>query len=126
MSRFWTHPAVAIIVWFLAYFGARAGLEVTGLPPVGRVLVALVPALPFAWFLVVLIRGMRELDELHRKVQLEALAIAYPVLMLVLMTLGLLELAVPLPPEDLSYRHVWGFTPLIYFVSVTITWRRYS
>jgi hypothetical protein len=126
MDKLFRHPATAITTWFLAYFGARAGLEATTLTPTVRVLIALVPALPFAWFLTVLIRGMRELDELHRKVQLEALAIAYPVLTLILMTLGLLELAVPLPAEDLSYRHVWGFTPIIYFASVTIIWRRYQ
>ena len=126
MSKFWSHPLAAIVTWFLANFGARGGQEATGLTPTARILIAVIPALPFAWFLTVLIRGMRELDELHRKVQLEALAIAYPLLTLLLMTLGLLELAVPLPSEDLSYRHVWGFTPVIYFASVAITWRRYQ
>lgn len=125
MGTLLRHPAAAIATWFLAYFGARAGLEATTLTPATRVLIALLPALPFAWFLTVLIRGMRQLDELHRKVQLEALAIAYPVLMLLLMILGLLELAVPLPSEDLSYRHVWAFTPVVYFASATIAWRRY-
>jgi hypothetical protein len=126
MSRYWSHPAVAAATWFLAFVGARIGLEATSFSVGTRILVAIIPSLPFAWFLSNLVRGMRELDELHRKVQLEALAIAYPILMLVLMTLGLLELAVELPAADLSYRHVFAFTPIIYFAALTATWRRYA
>jgi hypothetical protein len=31
-----------------------------------------------------------------------------------IMTLGLLQIAVPLPPDDWSYRHIW---PLVYRLS---------
>jgi hypothetical protein len=126
MSRYWSHPAVAAATWFLAFVGARMGLESTSLSTGARILIAVIPGLPFAWFLSNLVQGMRQLDELHRKVQLEALAIAYPVLMLILMTLGLLELAVDLPRGDLSYRHVFAFTPIVYFISLAATWRRYA
>ena len=30
------------------------------------------------------------------------------------MTLGLLEIAMPLDPADWSYRHVWAMMPLLY------------
>jgi hypothetical protein len=66
------------------------------------------------------------MDELHRRVHLEALAIAFPLTMLLLMVLGLVELVIPLSPDDWSYRHVWQFLPLFYFLGLALTWRRYQ
>jgi hypothetical protein len=43
-----------------------------------------------------------------------------------LMTLGLLQLAVELPVEDWSYRHVWIYLPLFYFAGLGLAWRRYK
>ncbi len=66
------------------------------------------------------------MDELQRKVHLEALAIAFPLAMLLLMLLGLLELIIPLSHEDWSYRHVWYFLPIFYFVGLAYTRKRYQ
>jgi hypothetical protein len=118
-------PLTAGITWFLAYLGARMALDASNFEPGVRIAIAVIPALPFGWFLSQVVRGVSTMDELHRKVHLEALAIAYPVMLLILMTLGLLELAVILPKEDLSYRHIWAFMPLVYFASLGVVWRRY-
>ena len=71
-------------------------------------------------------RAVRRMDELQLRVQLEARAFAYPMAVLLLMTLGLLQLAVPLSPEDWSYRHVWPFLVVFYFGSLAVTSRRYE
>lgn len=118
--------ALSGIAWFLSYFGARAALELPGLSPRVRVFVALVPVAPFAWFLSALGRNIRALDELERRIQLEALALAFPLAMILLMALGLLELAVPLSPDDWSYRHVWAMLPMLYFLGLTLARRRYA
>ncbi len=91
-----------------------------------RVCVALFPLPFFAGFLWVFISGIRSMDELQRKIQLEALAIAFPLAILLLMTLGLLQRAVDLPFEDWSYAHVWIYLPLFYFGGVAIASRRYQ
>jgi len=44
--------------------------------------------------------------------------------MILLMTLGLSELATKLPPEDFSYRHVWAFLALFYFGGLVLARRR--
>jgi hypothetical protein len=90
-----------------------------------RVAAALMPVIPTAFALRAIAVGMREADELQRRVHLEALSIAYPLAILLLMTLGLLELAVGLKPEDWSYRHVWIYLPMFYFLGLFIAWRRY-
>lgn len=114
------------VIWTLVYLVARWLLDTTQLPEGLRVVVALTPILPFALFLVLMIGGLRQMDELHRKVHLEALAIAFPLAMLLLMLLGLLQLAIPLSPDDWSYRHVWFFLPMFYFLGLAFTWRRYQ
>jgi hypothetical protein len=83
--------------------------------------VALLPILPFGYFLYLIALGIRTMDELHIRVQLEALALAFPLAILLLMTLGLVGQAL-----DLSYeRHVWHYLPVCYFLGLAIAWRRY-
>ena len=116
------------IVWVISYFGARMALEQMGepQPDPGRILVALVPLLPFVAFLWKFISFMRAADELERRIQLEALAIAFPLAMVLLMVLALVQLATPLNPNDWSYRHVWQFLPVFWLGGQAIARRRYQ
>jgi hypothetical protein len=66
------------------------------------------------------------MDELQRRIQLEALAFAYPLTLLLLMTLGLLQLVMDLNPADWSYRHVWQFVIVFYLFGVGLSVRRYQ
>ena len=116
---------IAAVLFVLAYAAARGVLEQSVESEPLRILAALAPVAPFAWMLWEFIRGIREMDELEQRVQLEALAVAFPLALILLMTLGLLELAVPLPPEDLSYRHVWAMFPAFYFAGLLLAKRRY-
>lgn len=115
------------VVWFLSYFGARGVLEQMGTPApdLRRVAVALVPIVPFALFLWYFTDALRNGDELERRIQLEALAIAFPLAVLLLMVLALVELAMPLNPDDWSYRHVWQFLPILWLGGLGIARRRY-
>jgi hypothetical protein len=54
------------------------------------------------------------------------LAFAFPLTLLMLMTLGLVELAIGLNPDDWSYRHVWPFVFLFYFAGLVRAKRRYE
>lgn len=116
------------IIWFLSYFGARMILEQMGAPAADlkRVGVAVVPIIPFALFLWYFVDSLRRGDELERRIQLEALAIAFPLAVLLLMILALVELAMPLNPDDWSYRHVWTFLPVFWLGGQAIARRRYQ
>lgn len=114
------------VLWLLSYFATRVALE--RWPDVSdgaRIAIALAPILPFLLFLRGFVAGLRELDELKRRIQLEALAIAFPLTMVLLMVLGLVELAIPLSRADWSYRHVWAYLPLFYFGGLALAGRRY-
>ncbi|MGH9787860.1 MAG: hypothetical protein ACRD4U_04045 [Candidatus Acidiferrales bacterium] len=122
--EWWTFVSAALFA--LVYVAARLLLKQAELESPLRLTVALLPVPFFAVFLWGEIRMVRRLDELERKIQLEALAVAFPLAILLLMMLGLLELAVPLPPEDWSYRHVWAVVCFLYFVGLAIARRRYQ
>lgn len=117
---------VWVALWLLSYFAVRAVLEAgDALGDGARVAIALAPLLPFLAFLRLFVAGLRQLDELERRIQLEALAIAFPLTIVLLMVLGLVQLAVPLSPADWSYRHVWAYLPLFYVGGLALAGRRY-
>jgi len=91
-----------------------------------RVVIALAPIPAFATFLWLFIRGIRSADEFERRMHLEALAVAYPLVMLLLMTLALLQRAIDLKFEDWSYAHVWYYLPLFYFLGLALARKRYA
>ena len=119
-------PALWICAWFGAWIGARLLLEGASVPVWARVAAALAPAPLAGAALLTILRGARELDELERRIQLEALAFAFVLALLLIMTLGLMELAITLNPDNWSYRHVWAMMPLLYFVGLVIARRRYA
>jgi hypothetical protein len=116
---------VAGIAAFVTYFGARLLLKQPGTPfPLA---IALVPVPFFVIFVLAAVRMSRGLDELEQRIHLEALAFAFPAVLVVLLTLGLLQVAgVALSPQDWSYRHVWAFAFVFYFVGLALARRRYQ
>jgi len=117
--------AICAGLWFISYWAARLLLENQTRPSWVKITVALVPVPLFALFLWSYVATVRAMDELERRIHLEALGIAYSVATLLLMTLALLQRAVNLKFEDWSYAHVWIFLPIFYFVAVGFVSGRY-
>jgi hypothetical protein len=116
---------VAVVVWMVLFFVARFSLESPAWSSSTRVAIALLPLPAFAWFLWAFVLGIREADELERRIQLEALAVAFPLTALLFMTLGLMQIAVPLSPDNWSYRHTWPLIYVFYIVGLMAARRRY-
>ena len=114
------------LVWGLVYLAARLLLELPALSWRSRLLVSLAPTPLFAWVLWTIARGVADMDELQRRIQLEALAFAFPLTLLLVMTLGLLEIAIGLNPNDWSYRHVWPMLFVLYLAGLVRAKRRYA
>src|SRR5688572_13483538 len=66
------------LLWIATYALSRWLLEVVDGPSL-RVAVALLPTPVFAWFLWTWMSGVMRMDELERRIELEALAFAFPV-----------------------------------------------
>jgi hypothetical protein len=119
-------PGLPLLLWAISYIGARAGAEL--LPRGSLLLLGLVilPVIPFAWFLHALVGAIRSADELERRIHLEALAVAFPLSVFLLMVLGLVELATDLNPADWSYRHLWPLMLVFWLSGQVLARRRYA
>ncbi len=91
----------------------------------GSVAISALPVTAFTWFIVTVVRDIRQLDELQRRIQLEALAVAYPSAVLLVFALGFLERAGIVFPGFTNLRDVWPLTILPYWVGMAIATRRY-
>ncbi len=115
-----------LLAFALAYVGAIFMLKFVPMPRAAEISVALTPVLLFAWYIWHWMRGVRRLDELQRLITLEALAFAYPVSLLLILTLGLLELAGLGRPNFIDYLQLWPLVFWFYFIGLIIARRRYA
>lgn len=108
------------------WLGSRIFLmECTYPKPLGYAVV-LLTLVPFSLFLWQFFKIIRHGDELERQVQLEALALAFPLTVLGLMKLSLFQMIAPLSIENWSYRHLLPFVFVAYFVGLFLARRRYG
>lgn len=121
-----TRTGTAGLAWFLSYIAVRMAVESPErFSRPALIAVVLLPVIPAALFLYFFITDLRRKDELQRRIQLEALALAYPLILLLIMTLGSLQLAIDLNPADWSYRHLGPFVILFYVLGLWVSTRRY-
>jgi L-asparagine transporter-like permease len=117
---------LSAVLFFVGYVLALAAAEMRDLPQAARVVMALLPVAVFVWILLQIVAGIRQLDELERRIQLEALAVAYPCALVLMMMLGVLQRVIYLSPQDWSYRHLWPFFVLFYLGGLALARRRYQ
>jgi hypothetical protein len=114
-----------LIAFGIIYVAAIAALRLIEMPRAAQIPVALAPLPVFAFYLVRWIRAMRQLDELQRLIQLEALAIAFPLALLVILALGLLQMIEALPMRLADYLRLWPVVFWLYFLGLFIARKRY-
>ena len=115
----------AALIFAILYIGALAVSEVESISRPLRLGIALLPVPAFLYFLYEWIRNIRRLDELECRVQLESLAVAFPLTLVLVMALGLLQRVTALDPADWSYRHIWPILIAFYFFGLVLARRRY-
>ena len=109
----------------VSFVAAVALIEGGQLPTPARAAAALLPAVAMAVFLWVEISYLRQLDELHRRVQLEALAVAFPLALLLVFTVGSLERAGVHLQGFEQPRDLWPLVVVPYPIGLLFAWRRY-
>jgi hypothetical protein len=87
-----------------------------------KYVVVLTPMLPAGFALAIIVRGLREMDELQRQIQLEALAIAFGASAFLTFAYGFLEGA-GLP--HVSWIWVWPLMGMLWIVGLVISRARY-
>ena len=114
------------LVWAAAFIGARLLLEQPELGSTARFVLAFGPSIPFALFLWSAIRAARALDEMQRRVQIEALAFAFGLTALLVATLALLQPAGLATVADFGFVHVLPMMFLFYLGGRVLAGRRYG
>lgn len=112
--------------WMLAWLVSTIALGYLDPSSPMRVAVALVPLPFFGWFLWRFMQLIRNSDELERRIQLEALAIAFPLAIATVMAFGLLERAGLQPVSGWPLKGMWVYFVIFYLVGRTIARRRYA
>jgi hypothetical protein len=118
--------AVWALAWLASYAAVRLGVELVEPGSAPGVAMALVPVVPFSGFILSFIASVRAADELERRIHLEALAVAFPATLVMMMVLGLLDLVLELNPSDWSYRHLWPLMVVFWLFGQWQARRRYT
>ena len=121
-----TRLLVRGLLWMSIFFLSRGLLELEIGSSTARVLIALLPTPFFAWYLWTWMKGVSQMDELQRRIELEALGFAFPSALLILATLGLLDVAITLNAADFSVRNTWLIMPILYYIGLVLAKRRYQ
>ena len=113
------------IVWVATYLLCL--LTVKELSPAKwlGITISLIPAVTFAFFIYHFIKKIRSMDEVERSIQLEATIWGFSLGLLMLMTLGALDLVVTLNKKDWGYLSLIPYFVLFYFIGLFISRRKY-
>lgn len=114
------------VLWLSIYLLSRGLLELVAGPAWTRIAVAMLPVPFFVWYLWTWFKRAAAMDELQRRIELEALGFAFPAAIVVLMTIGLLDVAIGLPADDFSVHNVWLMMPVLYYIGLWRAQRRYA
>ena len=122
LRALWPALALYSVTLFASIFLIRRGIESVPL----RGLVAVLPVLPIGWMMLAALRYLREVDELQRRIETEAIGIASLLVSLVYFAGGMLEKAEVIR-MDAGVAMIWVF-PLLcgtYGIAKMILTRRY-
>jgi peptidoglycan/LPS O-acetylase OafA/YrhL len=114
------------VVWGASFILSRILLEQPDLGVGVRLLLAFGPTFPFIGLLVGAIAMVRETDELERRIQVEALASAFGMALLLIATLALAQRAGFARYEDFSYIHLLPMLFILYLGGTVLARRRYT
>ncbi|MBA3913997.1 MAG: hypothetical protein H0X25_09135 [Acidobacteriales bacterium] len=91
-------------------------------PSPWKYLIAIAPVLPVLWVPVAVVRFLREVDELQRKIQIEAIAFGFTFSAVLTLGYGFLQ-NVGLP--QLNWTLVWPLMAISWIIGLGISSRRY-
>lgn len=123
LRALWPAMVTYSLTLFASIWWIRQGIESLPL----RGLVAVLPVLPIAWMMRAALRYLREIDELQRRIETEAIGIASLLISLVYFAGGMLEKAEVIG-MDAGVAMIWVFPMLCaaYGIAKVILTRRYQ
>ncbi|MET1069353.1 MAG: hypothetical protein ABWY28_15210 [Pseudomonas prosekii] len=124
MKRYYTELGAALTLYLIMLIGSIVllqNLENAGMPL--RIVITLMPVLPAGLMCWAIVRNLRQMDEMHLRIQLEALGFAFAASALLTFSYGFLE-NVGFP--HLSWTLVWPVMGLMWIIGLQVARRRYQ
>lgn len=121
-DRVWIYA----VLWVLSYTACLITLKTLTLGKEAGILLSLIPMFAFVVFIYKFQRALSIMDKVHIKMHMEGLAFAFVIAIVLLMTLGLLDLVLVINKEDWGFRHLVPYFIFFYIVGFLIAKRRYS
>ena len=118
--------AIFAVIWLVTYSISLLAIKKLSPDTTTGVILSLLPVVTFTIFIYNFIQGAASMDEVQIRIHMEAAVIAFSLGLLMLMTLGLLDLVVTLNKEDWGYRHLVPFFAIFYFMGLFISKRKYK
>ena len=103
------------ILWGLSYIGSIFAIKMLTIPIEASIMLTIVSVSAFVLFIYKFFRSIYFMDEVQIKLQMEAFVLAFALGLLLLMTLGLIELYLDLNPQDWNYRFLVPIFILFYW-----------
>ena len=121
--RYLTELTAALVVYGLMLVGSIQILTHSRLASPWRDLLALSPMLPAAAIIWIVVRELRRMDELERRIQLEAFGLSFAGTAVVTFSYGFLE---GLGYPRLSMFTVWPLLAGLWLIGLLLARRRYA
>lgn len=123
IHRYYRELAITMTIYAVLLIGSITAINLGLVAGPWKYLVVLLPMIPAGFVPLTAIRFLRQIDEMQRLIQLEALAFAFTVSALITFGYGFLE-AVGLP--HLNWTLVWPIMGVSWAVGLLIAHRRYE
>lgn len=118
-------PVLFAVVWLVTYVICLLIIKKLSPGISTGIILSVLPVITFGIFIYSLIKGVASMDEVQIRVQMEAAVIAFSLGLLLIMTLGLLDLVITLKKENWGYRHLVPYFAIFYFTGLFISKRKY-
>lgn len=117
---------VYAVLWCIAYIGSLFAIKYVGIPLEACIMLTTISITAFGLFMYKFYRSILFMDEVQIKIQMEAFVFAFTMGLLIIMTLGLVDLYIVLKSEDWSYRFLIPIFISLYFTGLFIAKRKYN
>lgn len=114
------------LLWVVTYLSCLIIVKEFDPSKAVGIVLSFLPIIPFSFFIYNFVKGVLAMDEVEIRIQMEAAIWAFTLGLLLLMTLGLLDLVVVLNKEDWGYRHLVPYFFIFYLFGLIITKRKYN
>ncbi|MFJ7792688.1 hypothetical protein [Pseudomonas sp. NPDC096950] len=124
MKRYYYEMAASLTLYMIMLAGSLTLLQhLENASTALRVAVTLMPMLPAALMCWAIVRNLRQMDEMHLRIQFEALGFAFAASALLTFSYGFLE-NVGFP--HLNWTFVWPVMGLMWIIGLQVARRRYQ